>query len=287
MMGRDFTPADNQQGAEKVALISYGVWQRDFAAAGNIVGTAVRINGKPATIIGVMPKGFAFRVNEEIWLPLFSEFPPRPRNDPNANIAGGARTAETRRASDQATRSSRRWRAGSPPRTGHEQAVQHRPGAAADRQLHAAGAARMLLTMLAFCVGVLLIACVNVMNMQFARATLRAKELAIPIVARRVARPADAADADRKPAGREHRRGGRDRPRLPQHWLARPHGPQPRQPAACLYLLRRQPDGAGGDGARDDRGGAVLWPAAGVDVVADRTPTLCCATAAAATPAAA
>ncbi len=37
----------------------------------------------------------------------------------------------------------------------------------------------MLITMLAFCVGVLLIACVNVMNMQFARATLRAKELAI------------------------------------------------------------------------------------------------------------
>src|SRR4029079_18164614 len=36
-----------------------------------------------------------------------------------------------------------------------------------------------LLTMLGFCVGVLLIACVNVMNMQFARATLRAKELAI------------------------------------------------------------------------------------------------------------
>ena len=36
-----------------------------------------------------------------------------------------------------------------------------------------------MLTMLGFCVGVLLIACVNVMNMQFARATLRAKELAI------------------------------------------------------------------------------------------------------------
>ena len=84
MMGRDFTAADNTPGAEKVALIGYGIWQRDFGGAADIVGTVVRINGKPATIIGVMPKGFAFPTNEELWIPLYSEFPPRPRNDPRA-----------------------------------------------------------------------------------------------------------------------------------------------------------------------------------------------------------
>jgi putative ABC transport system permease protein len=85
IMGRGFTAGDNKAGAEKVALVGYGVWQRDFGGAQDIVGTRVRINGKPATIVGVMPKGFAFPANEELWLPLFSEYPPRPRTDP-ANI---------------------------------------------------------------------------------------------------------------------------------------------------------------------------------------------------------
>jgi len=86
MLGRDFTSSDNTAGAEKVAIIGYGIWQRDFGASTQIVGKAVRINGKPATIVGVMPKGFAFPQNEELWLPLYSEFPPKPRNDP-ANIS--------------------------------------------------------------------------------------------------------------------------------------------------------------------------------------------------------
>jgi putative ABC transport system permease protein len=85
LMGRDFTAADNASGAGKVAIIGYGMWQRDFGGAADIIGTGVRINGKPATVVGVMPRGFAFPTNEEIWIPLYSEFPPKPRNDPAAN----------------------------------------------------------------------------------------------------------------------------------------------------------------------------------------------------------
>src|SRR3954464_14295984 len=85
LMGRDFTAGDNTPGAGKVALIGFATWQRDFGGAADIIGKGVRINGKPATVIGVMPRGFAFPTNEEIWIPLFSEFPPRPRNDPAAN----------------------------------------------------------------------------------------------------------------------------------------------------------------------------------------------------------
>jgi putative ABC transport system permease protein len=58
---------------------------RDFGGASDIVGRAIRLNGAPATIIGVMPAGFAFPVNEELWIPLYSEFPVRERNDPRAN----------------------------------------------------------------------------------------------------------------------------------------------------------------------------------------------------------
>src|SRR4051812_44230372 len=86
MLGRDFTPADNTAGAEKVAIIGYGIWQRDFGGSPQVLGRGVRINGKPATIVGVMPQGFAFPQNEELWLPLYTEFPPKARNDP-ANIS--------------------------------------------------------------------------------------------------------------------------------------------------------------------------------------------------------
>ena len=83
-LGRDFTAADDEPGAEKVAIIGHGLWQRDFGGDPHILGKGVRINGTPATIVGVMPSGFAFPTNEELWIPLYSEFPVRPRNDPRA-----------------------------------------------------------------------------------------------------------------------------------------------------------------------------------------------------------
>src|SRR5713226_7729852 len=54
---------------------------RDFTADPNIVGQSVRINGKAATIIGVMPPNFKFPQAEELWTPLYNEYPPQPRGD--------------------------------------------------------------------------------------------------------------------------------------------------------------------------------------------------------------
>jgi hypothetical protein len=73
-LGRDLTAADNKPGAEKVAIIGYGIWQRDFGGTPAIVGKAVRINGKPATIIGVMPRGFSFRRTSSSGS-LFQQYP--------------------------------------------------------------------------------------------------------------------------------------------------------------------------------------------------------------------
>src|SRR5213083_3745734 len=78
-MGRDFTAEDNKPGAEKVTILGDEIWRRDFGADPNIVGQSVRINGKAATIIGVMPAGFKFPFSEELWTPLYNEFPPTPR----------------------------------------------------------------------------------------------------------------------------------------------------------------------------------------------------------------
>ena len=81
MMGRDFTAEDNKPGAEKVTILSHEIWQRDFSGDRNIVGQGVRINGKAATVIGVMPPNFKFPVSEELWVSYYNEYPLRPRGE--------------------------------------------------------------------------------------------------------------------------------------------------------------------------------------------------------------
>lgn len=181
-LGRDFTAADDQPGAEKIALISHPMWQRDFGGTPDVLGKAIRINGKPATVVGVMPPGFAFPVNEEIWIPLYSEFPPQPRNQPNlqGNTPAVLGLLKTGVAFDQATAEftgiARQLAAEFPDTNKKFDTALVEP---LIKTFTPDNVRDVLWTMLAFCAGLLLIACVNVMNMQFARATLRAKELAI------------------------------------------------------------------------------------------------------------
>jgi macrolide transport system ATP-binding/permease protein len=56
--GRLFSATDDQKGAPIVAVMSYDAWQQDYAGDPSVAGSAVYINTKPATIIGVAPKGF-------------------------------------------------------------------------------------------------------------------------------------------------------------------------------------------------------------------------------------
>lgn len=178
--GRDFAAEDNRPGSPKVAILAHGVWQRDFGGTDDALGRQIRINGTPATIVGVMPPGFAFPQNEELWVPLFNEFPPRPRNDPagfasavlgliKPGVSLETATAETTtlaaRLATEFPDTNKRFATGR---------VRWLIDAFTPVQLRGT-----LLTMLGFCVGVLLMACANVMNMQFARATLRTRELAV------------------------------------------------------------------------------------------------------------
>jgi putative ABC transport system permease protein len=180
VMGRDFRPEDNAPGAEKVALIGYALWQRDFGGSKDIVGKAVRINGTPATIVGVMPKGFAFPVNEELWIPLYSEFPVPERNDPRgvnpAVLALLRQGVAVDQANAEADTFAKHFAQAYPDTDKQFSEGRVEPLLKTYTPLPLRGT---LLTMLGFCMGLLLIGCVNVMNMQFARATMRSKELAI------------------------------------------------------------------------------------------------------------
>jgi predicted permease len=182
IIGRDFTAGDNQPGAEKVAIISHDLWQHDFGATTDVIGKSVRINGKPATIVGIMAPGFAFPLNEQLWVPLYSEFPPTPRNDRRAagnqvSVLGLIKPGlPLDQASTEFTAIAKRLAASFPDTNKKFDTALVEPLIKTYTPPALQG---LLWTMLAFCLGILLIACVNVMNMQFARATLRQKELAI------------------------------------------------------------------------------------------------------------
>lgn len=180
ILGRDFAPADNKAGAARTLIISYDLWQSDFAGDPAVIGRAITVNGQMTTVIGVMPKGFRFPVSEELWVPLYSEFPPRPRDDPQALTVAVIGRLKPGVTLDQATAEfttiARRLALENPKTNKLLTAAQVQP---LIYNFIGVTIRRMLYGML-FAVGaVLLIACVNVMNMQLARATLRAKELAI------------------------------------------------------------------------------------------------------------
>jgi predicted permease len=69
-LGRTFLPEDGQQGHGDVVVLSHGFWVRRFGADPQIVNSAIHLDGKPYTVVGVMPPSFRFPVAAEIWLPL-------------------------------------------------------------------------------------------------------------------------------------------------------------------------------------------------------------------------
>lgn len=180
ILGRDFTAEDNKPGAEKVALLGNEIWKRDFAGDPHIVGQAIRINGKAATIVGVMPENFKFPQNEELWVPLYNEFPLKPRGDPsNAGpaVMGRLKPGVTvDQANAEFVGLARRMAKDNPKTNAQLTSASVQP-------LHKSFTGRQLRQIMSAMLGavlvVLLIACVNVMNMQFGRAALRTRELAI------------------------------------------------------------------------------------------------------------
>ena len=69
-LGRPLLDSDEQPGALPVAVISYDVWQRRFGARSDVVGRTVQLGRVATAIVGVMPEGFAFPVNHRMWTPL-------------------------------------------------------------------------------------------------------------------------------------------------------------------------------------------------------------------------
>ncbi|SEG30968.1 duplicated orphan permease [Bryocella elongata] len=75
LLGRTYLPGEDQPGRDDVAVLSYEVWQREFSSQTDVVGKVVRLDGKPFTILGVMPAGFRFPLQtiHAIYIPLHAD----------------------------------------------------------------------------------------------------------------------------------------------------------------------------------------------------------------------
>jgi putative ABC transport system permease protein len=70
VIGRLFQPGDDRQGAERVAVLTYGFWQRRFGGDAGIIGQSLTIGGASYTVVGVLPASFQFALRPaDLWLP--------------------------------------------------------------------------------------------------------------------------------------------------------------------------------------------------------------------------
>jgi putative ABC transport system permease protein len=94
LRGRTFTEEEEESGAQ-VALLNAGFWREQYEDDPSVIGKAIELNGKPFTVIGILPTGFNFPKMADIWLPL-----PRNFNDEmfGGNAFGGSQIARLRSA---------------------------------------------------------------------------------------------------------------------------------------------------------------------------------------------
>jgi len=185
VMGRLIAASDDIKGAATVADISYGTWQTVFGADPNVVGRETRLDGTPCTIIGVMPKGFAFPPGEaeptHVWTALQLD-PAQPGNAGShylyllGRLKPGVSAAAAQGELASLVQSYGEKRA---PKTHSFDPKNHTIVSFPLQAEVVSGVRPALLMLLGAVIFVLLIASVNVANLLLARAEARRKEIAI------------------------------------------------------------------------------------------------------------
>ena len=175
-LGRDFVAADDRPGAEPVALLSDEIWRVRYAGDRGIVGRSMLVNGRPHTIVGVMPPDFEFPLYQKVWIPLEPAAYGEPRDrrglmafarlTPGVSIESAQEEmkAVTAGLSQEFPTSNDRWSA----------VVRSIRDDFVPEEVRL-----VILTMMGAVTLVLVIACANVANLMLARAAARRREISI------------------------------------------------------------------------------------------------------------
>ena len=177
LLGRTFLPEEEEFGRNQEIILSYGLWEQRYASDPNILKRVIKVNGKSFNVVGVMKKGFDFPMPAEAWIPLALTTKDRLRRDNRwlwvlgrlkPGVSFSAAAAEMQAISERQAEAypdtNKAWRL-------HPQPL---------RQFITGTLTRQYTVLLMVAVGfVLLIACADVANVQFARITGRTGEFAV------------------------------------------------------------------------------------------------------------
>ena len=177
ILGRDFRAKDAKKGASPTILVSYGYWRQYLGSPRDLSQSHLKINGADFSVIGVLPTGFRFPADVDLWLPADLDGENPSRTSHNYYAVGRLRDGVT---VEQANRDISAIAQRIHNTSSEQDDYLLKDGIVIPLQDSITGKARSALLVLLGAVGfLLLVACANVANLLLAQASVRERELAI------------------------------------------------------------------------------------------------------------